>query len=585
MPTGQEPAGTDGSPGPAPLVAVIGAGSSGLPTIKSCLEEGLRVVCFERTAGVGGLWRYTDPPVDGCGSVARNTMLNSSKEFSAYSDFPPPAECPNFMLHSGMLEYLTRYATHFGLDKHIRFNHMIQAVRRESPGDGNNEGGRRWTVSGRDTAAGKDFAVVADAVVVCSGHHAVPRWPQVPGLRDTFRGRVVHAHDYRKPSPFEDRRVLVIGMGNSGGDMAVELSYVCSQVYLSTRRGTWMAPRLAPDGRPMDVTMCTRAAFDHADLRQRVPSRRRLCRVRGWHSGRGDDIIVGTGYVKQVPFLPEEVACSVREGRVELYKFIFPVEDSSVAFVGIVEPIGGFWPVAEMQSRYVARVLAGRLALPDVDKQRDEATKRASHLPIKSDRYASQVYWIAYMDELASLIGAKPNLKRMAVTDPVLYRHCVFGPCLPYQFRLEGPHSWEGARRAILDFPKRMAPVHAPPTLSEQGRVRGAISINMDVALTCAVVIALAELKLRDLPPTRRRDHVAPVIHAAQESPRYGRAAAADVAVPRSAMEQQQQRSVTDITGIQRSWRTVARIETCDYCRSASMATAVAAFHAFERWR
>lgn len=546
MPTGQEPAGTDGNPCPAPLVAVIGAGSSGLPTIKSCLEEGLRVVCFERTAGVGGLWRYTDPPVDGCGSVARNTMLNSSKEFSAYSDFPPPAECPNFMLHSGMLEYLTRYATHFGLDKHIRFNHMIQAVRRESPGDGNNEGGRRWTVSGRDTAAGKDFAVVADAVVVCSGHHAVPRWPQVPGLRDMFRGRVVHAHDYRKPSPFEDRRVLVIGMGNSGGDMAVELSYVCSQVYLSTRRGTWMAPRLAPDGRPMDVTMCTRAVraarsllpfdlgarsfervlnrhFDHKKyglqpahhavdqqpfVNDALPSRiltgavkicASVCRVGvdfvEFEDGTRvevDDIIVGTGYVKQVPFLPEEVACSVREGRVELYKFIFPVEDSSVAFVGIVEPIGGFWPVAEMQSRYVARVLAGRLALPDVDKQRDEATKRASHLPIKSDRYASQVYWIAYMDELASLIGAKPNLKRMAVTDPVLYRHCVFGPCLPYQFRLEGPHSWEGARRAILDFPKRMAPVHAPPTLSEQGRVRGAISINMDVALTCAVVIALA---------------------------------------------------------------------------------------------
>lgn len=546
MPTREEPAGTDGQQRLAPLVAVIGAGSSGLPTIKSCLEEGLRVVCFERTAGVGGLWRYTDPPVDGCGSVARNTMLNSSKEFSAYSDFPPPAECPNFMLHYGMLEYLTRYARHFGLDKHIRFNHVIQAVRRTSPVDSDKEGERRWTVSGRDTATGQDFTVAADAVVVCSGHHAIPKWPQLPGLRDTFRGRVIHAHDYRKPSPFEDRRVLVIGMGNSGGDMAVELSYVCSQVYLSTRRGTWMAPRLAPDGRPMDVTMCTRAVraarsllpfdlgarsfervlnrhFDHKKyglqpahhavdqqpfVNDALPARilTGAVQICGSVSRVGtdsvefedgtravvDDIIVGTGYVKRMPFLPEEIARSVRESRVELYKFIFPVEDSSVAFVGIVEPIGGFWPVAEMQARYVARVLAGKLTLPDVDKQREEATKRASVLPIKSDRYASQVYWIAYMDELASVIGAKPNLKRMAVTDPILYLRCVFGPCLPYQFRLEGPHSWEGARRAILDFPKRMAPVHAPLTLSKQGCSVRTTRRTVDVALTCAVLVAVA---------------------------------------------------------------------------------------------
>lgn len=533
-----------------PLVAVIGAGSSGLPTIKSCLEEGLRVVCLERTGGVGGLWRYTEEPVEGCGSVARNTMLNSSKEFSAYSDFPPDADCPNFMHHSAMLEYLTRYSKHFDLNSHIRFNHVVERVRRTSPDDEQRDaaggGNHRWTVSGRDMASGQEFSLVADAVVVCSGHHAVPKWPDVPGLRDTFQGRVTHAHEYRRASAFEDRRVLVIGMGNSGGDIAVELSYVCSHVYMSTRRGTWVAPRLAPAGLPMDVTMCTRALntarsllpfdlgarafervlnghFDHKMYGLRpahhavdqqpfvndvLPSRilTGTVQIRGGVSRFGpdyvefrdgsraviDDVIVATGYIKHYPFLPPEVVPSVKEDRVELYKFIFPVGDHSVAFVGLVEPIGGFWPVAEMQARYVSRVLAGRLSLPDIQRQAKEAKSRASSQPIDSDRYAAQVHWIAYMDELAGLIGVKPNLKRMAVTDPSLYRRCVFGPCLSYQFRLEGPHSWEGAREAILDFPNRIASVLTPLTAPQDTRLRRATTGVIDVVATCTVMIMLA---------------------------------------------------------------------------------------------
>ncbi|KAH6937223.1 hypothetical protein HPB50_026008 [Hyalomma asiaticum] len=514
----------------SPLVVVIGAGSSGLPTIKSCLEEGLRVVCLERTDSVGGLWRYTEEPVEGCGSVARNTMLNSSKEFSAYSDFPPHADCPNFMHHSGMLEYLRQYSEHFDLTSHIYFNHLVESIRRTSAAgidesDGGQDGSeRRWAVYGRNTTTGQKFTFHTDAVVVCSGHHAVPKWPDLPGLRDTFQGRVVHAHEYRKASLFEDRRVLVVGMGNSGGDIAVELSYVCPQVYMSTRRGTWVAPRLAPGGLPMDVAMCTRALntvrsllpfdigarsfervldshFDHKmyglkpahrAINQQLfvndvlPSRilTGTIQIRGSVSRLGpdyaefydgsrvaiDDVIVATGYSKHYPFLPPEVAPYVREDRVELYKFIFPVEDPSVSFVGLVDPIGGFWPVAEMQARFVARVLSGKLALPDIERQRKEAVRRASALAIDSARYATTVQWIAYMDELASIVGVKPNLGRLAIKDPVLYRRCVLGPCLPYQFRLEGPHSWEGAREAILDFPKRVASVLTATTEPEETR-------------------------------------------------------------------------------------------------------------------
>lgn len=522
------------------LVVVIGAGSSGLPSIKSCLEEGLDVVCFERTEGLGGLWRYREVPLEGVGSVARNTVLNSSKEFSAYSDFPPGPEAPNYLHHAGMLEYLRLYSEKFRLEPHIRYNHLVTSIRETDD--------CRWTVRGTDTVSGTPFEATADAVMVCSGHHAVPKLPSFPGL-DEFAGRVIHAHDYRRASAFEDRRVLVVGLGNSGGDIAAELSYVAAQVYVSTRRGTWVAPRLGPHGQPMDLTLCTRALntarsllpfdltarayehrlnrhFDHK-LYQLQPSHRALdqqpfvndvlpariltgtIQIRGnvsrfskdsveFEDGSRvavDDVILATGYVKKYAFLPEDVAACITEGRVELFKFIFPAgrhRPPAMAFIGLVDPIGSFWPVAEMQARYVSRVLSGKLDLPDVERQAKEAAKRASVLAVDSDRYATQVHWIAYMDELASLIGVKPNLSLMALKDPALFRRCFAGPCLSYQFRLEGPHAWAGARDAILGSPARVASPLTPQTAPEDSMVRRVATGALDVVASCGIMIALS---------------------------------------------------------------------------------------------
>lgn len=104
-----------------------------------------------------------------------------------------------------------------------------------------------------------------------------------------------------------------------------------------------------------------------------------------------DDVILATGYTKKFEFLPPEVSTLISESRVELYKFIFPVGRPSIAFIGLVDPIGAFWPIAEMQSRYVSRVFSGKLVLPDVSRQAKEVEQRASALAIKSDRYATQV--------------------------------------------------------------------------------------------------------------------------------------------------------------------------------------------------
>ena len=105
-------------------VAVIGAGASGLPAIKCCLDDGLEPVCFERSADIGGLWNYENciKEGDGHASVMKSTVINTSKEMMCYSDFPAPAEYPNYMHNKRVVQYMRLYAEHFNLLPHIRFD-------------------------------------------------------------------------------------------------------------------------------------------------------------------------------------------------------------------------------------------------------------------------------------------------------------------------------------------------------------------------------------------------------------------------------------------------------------------------------
>ena len=114
----------------AKKVLVIGAGVSGVGAVKCCLDEGLSVVCLERTDDIGGLWNYQDEAVDGRSTVMRSTTINTSKEMTGYSDFPMPDDFPNYCHHVKFLEYVRLYVDHFQLRKHIRFKTEVLKVRR-----------------------------------------------------------------------------------------------------------------------------------------------------------------------------------------------------------------------------------------------------------------------------------------------------------------------------------------------------------------------------------------------------------------------------------------------------------------------
>lgn len=102
-------------------VAIIGAGSAGIAAAKACKEDGIDFVCFERSGRVGGLWNYRDEDIDGQACVMKTTVINSSKEMSAFSDFPPPKEFSNYMHNRMMCKYFHMYAEKFGVLDNFRY--------------------------------------------------------------------------------------------------------------------------------------------------------------------------------------------------------------------------------------------------------------------------------------------------------------------------------------------------------------------------------------------------------------------------------------------------------------------------------
>ncbi|KAJ8038914.1 Dimethylaniline monooxygenase [N-oxide-forming] 5 [Holothuria leucospilota] len=408
-------------------IAILGAGASGLTAIKSCLDEGLEPVCFEKTDDVGGLWLYRGEnnkfPELGC--VFKSTVINTSKEIMSFSDFPCPKEFPNFMHNRQVYQYLRLYAENFGLLKHIQFDTSIVSVRKTS----DFEVSGRWDIELKDEKTQKIRWETFDALFVCNGHHAKPYIPEFPGIED-FQGTKVHTHYYKTPEPFKDKRVVVIGIGNSGGDAAVELSRWASQVvYLSTRRGTWVIHRVSDWGIPIDILNVRRILFqpplwlqnaffklklngavDHKlygllpehqplsshpmvndDLPNRIangtvilkPNIKRFTKngvefEDGTFEDNMDAVIIGTGYVFGYPFIPESVI-KVEKNHVSLYKYVFPpdLEKPTLAVIGLVQPWGAINPISELQCRWAARVFAGLQKLPSKEKMyQDIANKK-----------------------------------------------------------------------------------------------------------------------------------------------------------------------------------------------------------------
>jgi dimethylaniline monooxygenase (N-oxide forming) len=218
-------------------VAVVGAGPSGLATVKELLDEGHTPTCFERADGIGGVFRFAEKD----GVVWESCRLTSSPLLTSFSDFPAPAGQLMHQPVGDYVDYLDRYCEAFDLHRHLRFGTTVEAVTRNPGGD--------WTVRTRDATGTREERF--DAVALCSGLHQHPHLPPLPG-QETYTGTVLHGAQYRRPSQVAGKRVLVVGAGESGADITAEVAANAAETVLSLRRGVAVQSRVQL-GKPKDL--------------------------------------------------------------------------------------------------------------------------------------------------------------------------------------------------------------------------------------------------------------------------------------------------------------------------------------------
>jgi cation diffusion facilitator CzcD-associated flavoprotein CzcO len=417
---------------------VIGAGSSGITACQNLDERGVEFSCFEKGSDVGGIWRYRND--NGMSAAYRSLHINTSREMMEYSAFPMPVDYPDYPGHAEIAAYFEDFVDHFGLRDRIEFNTEVVSVEPV-------ESGWMVTVEGPEGRRTESFT----DVMVCNGHHWNPRWPEpaFPGA-DGFTGEQIHSHDYKTPEILEGKTVLILGIGNSATDIAVESSRVADRTLLAMRRGAWIVPKYIfgiptdrlttfapmtrmplgvqsammrltlrltqgritdsglpmPDHRPLHahptVSDELLGRLGHGDITVKPNIDRFEGGTVFFEDGSSEDVdvvIFCTGYRITFPFLDSSVI-DVTDNQVELYKRVVPVDRPGLYFIGLVQPLGPIMPLAEAQASWVADLIAGQGALPDRSEMaRDIALERSAmdRRYVSSKRHTIQVDFDRYL--------------------------------------------------------------------------------------------------------------------------------------------------------------------------------------------
>jgi dimethylaniline monooxygenase (N-oxide forming) len=455
---------------------VIGGGWSGLFALKYLLGEGLDAHLYESRAYIGGIWHYDES--ENVGGVYRTAHATSSKTFLHASDFPFPSSIGEFPSHEEVLDYLHSYANHFQLWPNIHLNSKITRVEPQ------------WSIILNDGLK----VIDCDYLVVCSGQHQIANDPRHSHPFDQFTGTFSHSISYKTPfhDQFINKRILVVGGGETGSDLAVELSAtVAKRVYMSIREGQWFQSRILGQ-QPADVmyTMLTRIFGYYNNIFVRCW--RRFFFVPMWGEGgtgihewkpnvtflhgfinksrevvdfvalnrvvpkRGiikidqqlitfdkeetpveiDHILLSTGYQLLHPFFSHTDIH-------DLYKLVFASgTNGTLAFVGTARPVFGSIPaLSELQARWAAAVFAGRCRLPTervmARRRRAYWERHARLYPHDDKRLKQLVNLFEYTDVIGDELGVRVSVFYLFFRHPSAWYHVYCAsPWSPFLFRI-----------------------------------------------------------------------------------------------------------------------------------------------------
>ncbi len=398
---------------------VIGAGPVGLAMAAALKRRGIPFDLVDAGSGVGGNWLH---------GVYRSAHIVSSKKATEYTDYPMPVDYPDFPSADQMLAYLTAFAKDSGLLASAEFNKKVAFAAPDGAG--------AWKVKFKD---GEERTY--KGVVVCNGHH----WDkQYPIFRGVFAGEMLHSKDYVGPHQVEGKRVLVIGGGNSGVDMACDAGRFGKSCDISLHSGYWYLPKTFL-GRPLTdlpiwglpilvqrPLLKAIAAISIGDYRRyglqkpnhkifdrhpafgtdllnairlgRVKPRPAIDHVDGetvtfvdGTTGAYDMIVAATGFKTTFPFLPEGLV-DVKNNVVQVYGGAFPPGVRGLYIVGWAQARNGFGrlitPLSDLYARMVA--LQDELEFPLGTLMESSFTQRLPTTHLVDPEKSRREIWLAH---------------------------------------------------------------------------------------------------------------------------------------------------------------------------------------------
>jgi len=420
--------------------ALVGAGPTGLAAAKVLVEQRVPFQGFELHADVGGLWDIEAPR----STMYESAHLISSKRMTEFADFPMADGVADYPSHRELKRYFHDFADRFDLRRHFRFD--AEVLRAEPASDG-------WDVTWRDGAGGTLTQRFA-GLIVANGTLSEPNMPRFEG---EFAGELIHSAEYRSPRQLDGRRVLIVGAGNSGCDIAVDAVHFAASTDISMRRGYHFVPKYV-FGKPADtiggairLPMWLKRRVDgtilrwftgdprrfgfpepdhrlyeshpivnslvlfhagHGDIRVRPDVERfdgHTVRFRDGTSADYDLVLAATGYRLHYPFVDKALLNWTGDAPHLFLNAMHPTRDD-VFVLGMVEAAGLGWQGRHEQAELVARYIAGL-------RDGTEAARRIQ--AEKASGFARPTGGMDYLDLPRMAYYVEKNAFRSAVRDRI----------------------------------------------------------------------------------------------------------------------------------------------------------------------
>ncbi|KAF5274054.1 hypothetical protein FQR65_LT04452 [Abscondita terminalis] len=373
-------------------VAIVGAGISGLLSLRYGIESGMECECYEESGSFGGTWVYTsETDIDKNGFPIYNNMYENllttlPKELMTFTDFPYPQHINHSHLTcSDVFNYLSNYVHHFDLENHIRYWTSVTNVELMQ--------NDKWLVTSKNLFTKETDSKLYDYVFVCNGHCRFPRLPIIPN-QNLFQGIQIHSRVYRSAEMCRDKKVLVIGTSISGVDIANQIVGVAHSVFLSQR----IVTKTVIDNvvnKPLAALFETNGVIFCDGSKEEI-----------------DVVIYCTGYEYKFPFLSESCGITVTDNWVRpLYKHVVNIEHPTMVFIGITSSSTAFI-VNEYQVQFSFGFIKGDFNLPTREVMQNDLENYVAGLKQKTGgkKYVHRLYLsqTMYLSDLVKMANLKP---------------------------------------------------------------------------------------------------------------------------------------------------------------------------------